>query len=350
MCPWLRANRAWRLSGSSGRRRNLRREVGRRFFDALAEREAREARDLDRPADLAFGFLQRLPDALLVVEDERLLEQRLLLVEGLQPQLGDLFDHRLGLALLAELVGQDVLLALDHRRIDAGGIDRDRIGRGDMHRDLPADSPRVRRPCRTTSARPARRSCRARRNLVVHVARDHALPDRQHGGAAQRHVLADRGDRGRDRVRDRHRAGLRGLDRLDVGAGRERDVGDHLHQSLEMIVARDEVGLGIDLDHRALLRATNTPISPSAATRPAFLAAFDRPFLRSQSTAASMSPLVSPSAALQSIMPAPVFSRRSFTIAAVIFAMFDPSLRHARLAGLTDTNAPCGIHFECKPW
>ena len=63
------------------------------------------------------------------------------------------------------------------------------------------------------------------------------------------------------------------------------------------------------------------PIRPSAATRPAFLAAFDRPFLRSQSTAASMSPLVSASAALQSIMPAPVFSRRSFTIAAVIFAM-----------------------------
>ena len=67
--------------------------------------------------------------------------------------------------------------------------------------------------------------------------------------------------------------------------------------------------------------ATNMPTRPSAATRPAFLAALDRPFLRSQSTAASMSPLVSVSAALQSIMPAPVFSRRSFTIEAVIVAM-----------------------------
>ena len=33
-----------------------------------------------------------------------------------------------------------------------------------------------------------------------------------------------------------------------------------------------------------------TPTSPSAATRPAFFAAAARPFVRSQSTAASMSP------------------------------------------------------------
>ena len=55
--------------------------------------------------------------------------------------------------------------------------------------------------------------------------------------------------------------------------------------------------------------------------RPDFLAALVMPFLRSQSTAASMSPDVSLRAFLQSIMPAPVFSRRSFTIAAEIVAM-----------------------------
>src|SRR5581483_11586446 len=43
------------------------------------------------------------------------------------------------------------------------------------------------------------------------------------------------------------------------------------------------------------------------------LAAFERPFLRSQSTACSRSPLVSVRAVLQSIMPAPVLSRSSFT-------------------------------------
>src|ERR1700733_1448008 len=70
-----------------------------------------------------------------------------------------------------------------------------------------------------------------------------------------------------------------------------------------------------------LVSLVSAAIRPSAATRPAFLAAFDRPFLRSQSCAACMSPSLSVSAALQSIMPAPVDSRRSLTIAAVIVAM-----------------------------
>src|SRR3954451_18041337 len=70
----------------------------------------------------------------------------------------------------------------------------------------------------------------------------------------------------------------------------------------------------------------STAIRPSAATRPAFFAALARPFLRSQSTAPSRSPAVSLRAALQSIMPAPVWSRSSFTIAAVTFAMAVPSV------------------------
>src|SRR5258706_10508920 len=70
-----------------------------------------------------------------------------------------------------------------------------------------------------------------------------------------------------------------------------------------------------------LVPDVSAPIRPSAATRPAFLAAFDRPFLRSQSIAACMSPSFSASACLQSIMPTPVVSRRSLTIAAVIVAI-----------------------------
>src|SRR5271169_6844770 len=70
-----------------------------------------------------------------------------------------------------------------------------------------------------------------------------------------------------------------------------------------------------------LLPAMATPIRPSAATRPAFLAALDSPFLRSQSTAASRLPPLSLSAALQSIMPAPVWSRSSLTMPALMFAM-----------------------------
>src|ERR1700688_840572 len=73
-----------------------------------------------------------------------------------------------------------------------------------------------------------------------------------------------------------------------------------------------------------LFAASATPTRPSAATRPAFFAAFAKPFLRSQSTATSIFPSVSVNAALQSIMPAPVFSRSSFTICGVIFAIAIP--------------------------
>src|SRR5947209_11052282 len=52
--------------------------------------------------------------------------------------------------------------------------------------------------------------------------------------------------------------------------------------------------------------------------RPAFLAAAARPFLRSESTAVSMFPFASCKAFLQSIIPAPVRSRSSLTIWAVI--------------------------------
>ncbi len=61
--------------------------------------------------------------------------------------------------------------------------------------------------------------------------------------------------------------------------------------------------------------------APSAAIRPAFLAACASPFSRSQSMALSMSPSDSTSAFLQSIMPALVRSRSSLTRAAVIFAI-----------------------------
>jgi len=58
--------------------------------------------------------------------------------------------------------------------------------------------------------------------------------------------------------------------------------------------------------------------SPSEAIRDDFLAAAASPFLRRKSIAPSMSPPAEASAALQSIRPAPVFSRSSLTIPDVI--------------------------------
>ena len=60
------------------------------------------------------------------------------------------------------------------------------------------------------------------------------------------------------------------------------------------------------------------PIAPSEAVRLAFLAAAARPFLRRTSRAFAMSPVASTSAALQSIMPAPVSSRSWRTTSAVM--------------------------------
>src|SRR5687768_18612401 len=63
---------------------------------------------------------------------------------------------------------------------------------------------------------------------------------------------------------------------------------------------------------------------PSAAIRPAALLALAPLLIRRRSSAAFMSPLVSVKAFLHSIMPRPVISRNSFTICAVISAMFAP--------------------------
>ena len=71
-----------------------------------------------------------------------------------------------------------------------------------------------------------------------------------------------------------------------------------------------------------LLPSTQTATKPSAAIRLAFLAADAKPFLRNQSTASSILPLVSTKAFLQSNMPAPVDSLNSFTLAAVISVIF----------------------------
>src|SRR5438552_4147643 len=61
-------------------------------------------------------------------------------------------------------------------------------------------------------------------------------------------------------------------------------------------------------------------MTPSRASRPAFLAAVERPFSRSHATACSTSPELSSSARLQSMIPAPVCSRRRFTSSGLIIA------------------------------
>ena len=93
------------------------------------------------------------------------------------------------------------------------------------------------------------------------------------------------------------------------------------HQRLELLGARHEVRLAVHLHQHADL-AAHVDVAADRAlacvSRPARFAAFAAPFARRMSTAASMSPPVSSSALLHSIIPAPVRSRSSFTCFAVI--------------------------------
>ena len=81
--------------------------------------------------------------------------------------------------------------------------------------------------------------------------------DAEPGRAAEAQILADRADRILDGVGDRFvGAGILGVrDRLGLAAERQRDLGDVAHDLLEGLVAGDEVGLGIDLDHHRLAQA-----------------------------------------------------------------------------------------------
>ena len=112
----------------------------------------------------------------------------------MRPELDDLVDHVLGLALLAELVGQNILLALDHRRIDAGGIDGERVRRRNMHRDLTAERGQFVRLAGRLQRDQHAHLAETVGHGAVDVAADRALLDREPLGAAQRHVLADLGD------------------------------------------------------------------------------------------------------------------------------------------------------------
>jgi len=107
-----------------------------------------------------------------------------------------------------------------------------------MHRDLPAMVASS-WYCRATRVRQHADLARPSEIWLCNRSRPR-LGDRQHGGAAQRHVLADGGDRRRIAPRSSP-CRLGGQNRLDIAADVERDIGDHLDQTLEVIVARHEV-------------------------------------------------------------------------------------------------------------
>jgi hypothetical protein len=175
---------------------------------------------------------------------------------------------------------------------------RQRIGRGDMHGDLTADRASASVAGRFRRRR-ARRACQDRRQrrcghrLRPRPCRPRAWPSGA-GSCSRRY--------GR-RVLDRYRrpicrsgigCGADGFDRT-VGAQRH---GDRAGQILESIVAGDEVGLGVDFDHNGRIAVGRDADQAFGGGAAGLLVSLGNALgLRSQSTAASMSPPVSASAA-----------------------------------------------------
>src|SRR6516164_6220199 len=108
-------------------------------LNALAQREPYKSGDCDWRAGLGFGFLDRLRDRFLIIEDEALIQQANFLVEGLQAGFDDLVDYIGGLALRFGLLAKHRPFAFDGRCIQSGRVDRLRIGGGNMHCDHAAE-------------------------------------------------------------------------------------------------------------------------------------------------------------------------------------------------------------------
>ncbi len=151
-----------------------------------------------------------------------------------------------------------------------------------MHRDLPAERAELRAIAGRFEPDDDPDSAQAVRDRPVHVMADSAFGHSQPLRAAQRHVLAN----GRDRVADRvtHRAAARiGCAEhnrgVDIGRVAERDREHAAHQRLEVIVAGDEVGFGIDLDKDADIVLDGNAHEPLGGHPPALLGGFGETLL-----------------------------------------------------------------------
>ena len=278
---------------------DLGREIGRRPVDSLAQGEADEAGDPDRRARTPWPP-PRSPCRLRRLAVDRRRSARAARSPRRTCAAGPRPSCRRSSSDLprgARLLAQHVALAVERRGIDRGDVEILRVGGGDMHRQLRAQGRRAVLARRRLERDQHADLAETGRERIVHVGGDDAAARPRAGrrGAApcSRRSVAIRWVSSSATVRP-----VPGRARPSAPRDRRRSVASASRQRrdevLEQLVAGDKIGLGIDLDDGAGVAAhVATPTSPSAATRPAFLAAAARPFLRSQSTAASRSPAVS---------------------------------------------------------
>ena len=116
----------------------------------------------------------------------------------------------------------------------------------------------------------------------MHIMANRAFGHAKTLRAAQRHVFADGGDGVGDRLADRAAAWIVGaehLRRVDIGRMVERDREHAAHQRLEVVVAGDEVGFGIDLDNDADIVLDGDADKAFGRNAPALLGGFGQALL-----------------------------------------------------------------------
>ena len=206
--------------------------------------------------DLCLSLFDRLRHAFLVVEDEALIEQANFLVEGLQAPNSTIFSITLaGLPCALDLSVSTAFsrsMAADRVRTDRSPADWPR-----RHASPPcARRLSARRPCRPIRARRSRRSGRGRRspNYARSSRPRLCRPKARRRGASVMFspTLA---------IVSAIASAMVMLPALAArilstfGPASSADIGDHLHQALKQIVARDKVGLRIDFDQTTPLLA-----------------------------------------------------------------------------------------------
>src|SRR6185312_7765931 len=217
----------------------------------LADLEAGEVLHGD-----ARGVQQGL-HGLLGLLDRRLLQQHDVLVEAVDPTLDDARQHLLGLALLAGRGLRDAPLVLQHvaRYVLAGAVLRP--GGGDVHR-YALGEPVVGAVVRHDRADGGRQVGRA----AVQVERHRAV---NVDVALELQLLADARREGQHGLLDGAAVERSGLQRSKVGGLLvDRDPQDLVGEGLEIGALRDEVGLAVQLDHRAAL-GRDEPVGRVAA-------------------------------------------------------------------------------------
>src|SRR5208283_1538303 len=273
--PVLTSSSALELSGYLGG------EVGSMAINSFAEGEAGETSNLNgRAGRLPRLFHHRRYSGPLI-DHKDLLEQDDILVELAQPAVHHPFGDVLGLAARLRLLAQYAALAVERRLRHRSDVEIERARRCDMHRQLLAER------CQPFVGSGGRQDdndadlADARAERIMDVRKHRALPGRQSHYPAKDQILSDRRDQMGQLGFDRAvRARKRGLSqRLDCAVAVEREPADAPYEALERLVARHEIGLGVDLDDGTDGTARRDPDEPFCSDPPRLVGGRCQPLL-----------------------------------------------------------------------